>query len=136
LTLICEEPVPPYQRPPLSKKYMLGKMTAERLWLRPESFYAENGIELRTGTPVTAIDRDARTVRLGGEDLFWDALALTTGSRPLPLPATLGGDLAGVNLMRTLADADRMAPEFTPGRRVLVVGGGYIGLESASVAAA
>lgn len=136
ISLICEEPVPPYQRPPLSKKYMLGKVTAERLWLRPESFYAENGIELRTGTSVTAIDRTARTVRLGGEDLPWDALALATGSRPRPLPAAIGGGLEGVNLMRTLADADRMAPEFTPGRRVLVVGGGYIGLESASVAAA
>ena len=136
ITLVCEEPRPPYQRPPLSKKYLLGEMAVERLYLRPESFYAESGIELRTGASATGIDRRARTLRVGNEDLRWDALALTTGARPRRLPPALGGDLAGVFLMRTLADADLMAPEFVPGRRALVVGGGYIGLESAAVAAA
>lgn len=135
LTLIADEPVPPYQRPPLSKKYLLGEMEVERLYLRPESFYLEHGIELRSGVPVTAIDRAARTVRLGAEDLRYDALALTTGALPRRLPAAIGGELPGVYLMRTLLDADLMEPEFRPGRRVLIVGGGYIGLEAAAVAA-
>ena len=135
LTLVADEPVPPYQRPPLSKKYLLGEMSVERLYLRPESFYAEQGVELRTGAPATAIDRAARTVRVGAEDLPYDALALTTGALPRRLPPAIGGGLPGVYLMRTLADADRMEPEFRPGRRVLIVGGGYIGLEAAAVAA-
>lgn len=135
LTLIGAEPVLPYQRPPLSKKYLLGYMALERLFLRPESFYTENEIEIRAGTTVTAIDTGARTVRMGDEDLPWDKLALATGSKPRCLPDGCGGDLAGVHYMRTLADADRMAPEFQPGARVLVIGGGYIGLESAAVAA-
>lgn len=136
ITLIGDEPAPPYQRPPLSKKYLLGEMAVERLYLRPESFYAEHDVALRTGTPVTALDRAARTVRVGGEDIAWDALALTTGALPRRLPRSVGGDLDGVYCMRSLADADRMAPEFREGRRALVVGGGYIGLESAAVAAA
>jgi 3-phenylpropionate/trans-cinnamate dioxygenase ferredoxin reductase component len=136
ITLVCDEAQPPYQRPPLSKKYLMGEMAVERLFLRPESFYAEQRVELRTGAPATAIDRNAHTVRVGGEELTWDALALTTGALPRRLPAAMGGDLSGVYLMRTLADADRMAPEFVAGRRVLVVGGGYIGLEAAAVAAA
>ena len=135
LTLVCDEPVPPYQRPPLSKKYLLGEMAVERLYLRPESFYAEHGIDLRTGAPVTAVDRASRTVRIGAEALPYDKLALTTGALPRPLPAAIGGALPGVYLMRTLADADRMEPEFRPCRRVLIVGGGYIGLETAAVAA-
>jgi 3-phenylpropionate/trans-cinnamate dioxygenase ferredoxin reductase subunit len=135
LTLIGDEPVPPYQRPPLSKKYLLGEISVERLYLRPESFYAEHDVTLRLGRPVAAIDRAARTVRLGDEELPYDALALTTGALPRRLPAAIGGELPGVYLMRTLADADRMEPEFRPGRRVLIVGGGYIGLEAAAVAA-
>jgi 3-phenylpropionate/trans-cinnamate dioxygenase ferredoxin reductase subunit len=135
ITLIGAEPVPPYQRPPLSKAYLLGEMTLERLFLRPESFYADQGITLRLGQPVGAIDPVARTVTLGGELLEYDALALTTGSLPRRLPALIGGDLPGVHVVRALADVDAMAPEFQPGRRVVIVGGGYIGLEAAAVAA-
>ncbi|ETX28463.1 NAD(P)/FAD-dependent oxidoreductase [Roseivivax isoporae] len=135
LTLVGAEPVPPYQRPPLSKAYLLGEMTAERLYLRPESFYAEQDIALRTGAPATAIDRAARTVTVGGEALRYDALALTTGSVPRRLPAAMGGHLDGVVTVRSLADVDAMAHRFGPGARVLVVGGGYIGLEAAAVAA-
>ncbi len=134
LTLIGDEPVPPYQRPPLSKKYLLGEMALERLFLRPESFYAEHGIELRLGRAVTRIDPASRRVFLGEEALDYDQLALTTGAEPRPLPAAMGGDLAGVHLVRRLADIDRMAAEFAPGRHVLIVGGGYIGLEAAAVA--
>ena len=135
VTLIGEEPAPPYQRPPLSKAYLLGEMEAERLWLRSAEFYAENGITLRLGRRVTAIDTVARTVSLGDEVLGYDELALTTGAIPRRLPAVIGGDLAGVYTVRTLADVDAMRAEFTPGARVVIVGGGYIGLEAAAVAA-
>ncbi|MSU91948.1 pyridine nucleotide-disulfide oxidoreductase [Rhodobacteraceae bacterium 2CG4] len=137
LTLIGAEPHPPYQRPPLSKKYLLGEMAPERLFLRPLSFYAENDIALRTGTRVTGIDRQARQIHLaGGAPVPYDKLALCLGSRPRRLPPGLGGSLQGVYTVRDLADVDRMAPEFAAGRRALIVGGGYIGLEAAAVAAA
>ncbi len=135
ITLIGAEPVPPYQRPPLSKAYLLGEMALERLFLRPESFYADHGIDLRLGQRVTAIDRAARTVALGDDVLPYDALALTTGSVPRRLPALIGGDLRGVHLVRDLADVDAMGPRFQTGAKAIIVGGGYIGLEAAAVAA-
>ena len=135
ITLLGEEPVPPYQRPPLSKKYLLGEMAPERLFLRPRSAYAEAGIELRTGTRVTAIDRAAREVVTGEDRLGYDTLVLATGSRPRRLPPAIGGDLGGVHVVRTLADVDLMAPGVREGARLLIVGGGYIGLEAAAVAA-
>ena len=136
ITLIGDEPVPPYQRPPLSKKYLLGEMALERLYLRPGAAYAEAGIDLRTGTQATAIDRAAREVVLSGDErLGYDTLVLATGSRPRRLPAAIGGDVQGVHVVRTLADADAMAPGVVAGARVLIVGGGYIGLEAAAVAA-
>ncbi|MBY4894512.1 FAD-dependent oxidoreductase [Rhodobacteraceae bacterium N5(2021)] len=134
ITLIGDEPVPPYQRPPLSKAYLLGEMALDRLFLRPEAWYAENGIELRLGAPVDAIDAGAKTVTVGRDVLPYDALVLATGSTPRRLPAKIGGDLAGVHVVRTLADVDAMEPEVTQGRRALIVGGGYIGLEAAAVA--
>ncbi|AWZ20582.1 pyridine nucleotide-disulphide oxidoreductase family protein [Roseovarius sp. TM1035] len=135
ITLIGEEPVPPYQRPPLSKKYLLGDMALERLYLRPESYYAEAGIDLRLNARVTAIDRAAQEVVIGTERLGYAHLVLATGSRPRHLPAAIGGELGGVHVVRTLADVDAMAPGFVQGARVLIVGGGYIGLEAAAVAA-
>jgi 3-phenylpropionate/trans-cinnamate dioxygenase ferredoxin reductase component len=135
LTLIGAESVPPYQRPPLTKKYLAGEMGLDRLLLRPATFYADHDIALRLGAPVAQIDTAARQVHLGGGVLPYDQLALTTGSTPRRLPAAIGGNLAGVYVARDLADADAMMPEFEAGRRVLVVGGGYIGLEAAAVAA-
>jgi 3-phenylpropionate/trans-cinnamate dioxygenase ferredoxin reductase component len=135
ITLIGEEPSPPYQRPPLSKAYLLGEMGAERLWLRSAEFYADHDITLRLGQPVTAIDAAAQTVTVGGDILHYDHLALTTGSIPRRLPAAIGGDLAGIYTVRSLADVDAMRGEFVAGRRVVVIGGGYIGLEAAAVAA-
>ncbi len=135
ITIIGEEPVPPYERPPLSKGYLLGEQARERLFLRPAEIYAEKGIDLRLGTRVTAIDADVKTVTLGDDTLSFDQLALTTGSVPIRLPARIGGDLSGVFTVRTLADIDAMSPHFVEGARVLVVGGGYIGLEAAAVAA-
>ncbi|MFV0244149.1 MAG: NAD(P)/FAD-dependent oxidoreductase [Qingshengfaniella sp.] len=135
ITLICGEADLPYQRPPLSKAYLLGEMERERLYLRPDSYYAEQKIEVLCGTPVTAIDRTAKTVSLGDRSIPYDMLALTTGSVPRRLPATIGGDLGNVFTVRGLADVDAMAPEMQAGRHVLIVGGGYIGLEAAAVAA-
>jgi 3-phenylpropionate/trans-cinnamate dioxygenase ferredoxin reductase subunit len=135
ITLIGEEPVLPYQRPPLSKAYLLGDMALDRLFLRPASFYEDQNITLRTGVRVSAIDPKAKTVTVGDDDLHYDHLVLATGSVPRRLPAAIGGDLEGVLEVRTLADADAMAPRFPEGKRVLIVGGGYIGLEAAAVAA-
>ncbi|WP_425092860.1 NAD(P)/FAD-dependent oxidoreductase [Tropicimonas sp. S265A] len=134
LTLIGAETAPPYQRPPLSKAYLLGEMEQERLYLRPESFYADHDIQLRLGQPVTSIDTAAQTVTLGEETLAFDQLALTTGSVPRRLPAAIGGDLRNVFTVRTLADVDAMRSVMTKGACVLIVGGGYIGLEAAAVA--
>jgi 3-phenylpropionate/trans-cinnamate dioxygenase ferredoxin reductase subunit len=135
ITLIGEEPAPPYQRPPLSKKYLLGEMELERLYLRPESFYSENGIDLHLNETATAIDRADKVVIAGGHTLAYDHLVLTTGSVPRRLPPAIGGALQGVYTVRDLKDVDSMAPEFRDGARVLIVGGGYIGLEAAAVAA-
>ena len=135
ITLIGEEPILPYQRPPLSKGYLLGEMGADRLTLRSADFYAEHDIALRLGAPVSAIDPKARTVTLGTETIRYDDLVLTTGSVPRRLPAAIGGDLAGVYTVRTIADVDAERAEFSPGRRLVIVGGGYIGLEAAAVAA-
>ena len=135
ITLIGEEPVPPYQRPPLSKAYLMGDMTQERLLLRPAAFYDENDIQLRMKTRVDAIDAAKQTISVGAETLHYDDLVLTTGSTPNRLPDRIGGALDGVFVVRDLADVDAMAPRFVDGKKVLIVGGGYIGLEAASVAA-
>ena len=135
VTLIGEEPFAPYQRPPLSKTYLLGEMALERLYLRPEELYRNQNIELRLGTQVTAIDPIAGVVSLGEETLAYDQLALTTGSTPRLLPETIGGRLKNVFAMRGLADVDAMRPAFERGGHVLIIGGGYIGLEAAAVAA-
>jgi 3-phenylpropionate/trans-cinnamate dioxygenase ferredoxin reductase subunit len=134
VTLIGAETAPPYQRPPLSKAYLLGDMTLERLFLRPESFYSDYNIDLMLGTHVDSIDPASQTIRVNGDDMAYDSLVLTTGSVPRRLPASIGGALDGVHVVRDLADVDAMAPRFTKGARVLIVGGGYIGLEAASVA--
>lgn len=135
LTLICEEPDLPYQRPPLSKKYLMGEMERERLYLRPASFYEDSGITLITDQRVTEIDPRGKTVTAGGYDIAYTQLALTTGSVPRRLPDAVGGNLGDVHVVRTLADIDAMAPAFAQGNRALIVGGGYIGLEAAAVAA-
>lgn len=133
ITLFAAEPHPPYQRPPLSKKYLGGEWGAERLWLHPPAFWAENRIELRLGTAVTAIDPVARTLTAGGATHPWTHLILATGTRPRPLPAGFAGR-SNVFEIRTLADIDRFRPVLRPGARLAVLGGGYIGLETAAVA--
>ena len=135
LTLVGDEPFAPYQRPPLSKAYLSGEFARERLFLKPDSFYAESNCELRLGVPAKRIDRQAKTVELAdGATLSYDRLLLTTGAevRKLPIP---GGALKGVHYLRGIADVDALRPRLTPGARFAVVGGGYIGLEVAAVAA-
>ncbi|MCX8999161.1 FAD-dependent oxidoreductase [Rhizobiaceae bacterium BDR2-2] len=151
IVIVGDEPVPPYQRPPLSKKYLLGEMSFERLTYRPDAWYGENGVELRLSTRAVGIERAGKRLILeqageghdavsggkapeGGSSLDYGTLVLATGATPRRLPAVIGGDLQGVFEVRNKADADRLAVEMQPGRRLLVVGGGYIGLEAAAVA--
>jgi 3-phenylpropionate/trans-cinnamate dioxygenase ferredoxin reductase subunit len=135
IILIGDEKHRPYQRPPLSKAYLLGETTIDRLQFRPERFYADNRIELLLSTRVLSVSRDRRSVTLSdGGTLSYDHLAFATGARPRLLPDEVGGGLAGVHYMRTLDDADRLAAVCRGGSKLLVVGGGYIGLEAAAVA--
>lgn len=134
LTIVGDEPYAPYQRPPLSKAYMAGDFVRERLFLKPDSFYAESGCELRLGVTASAIDRGARNIALSdGSLLAYDRLLLTTGARVRPLPCP-GADLPGVYYLRGIDDSDALRRHLVPGHRLAVVGGGYIGLEVAAVA--
>jgi len=135
ITLIGEETIPPYQRPPLSKGYLLGELDRERLFLKPEASYGGHNIRLMMGPPVAGIDAVEQKISVAGEAISYDDLILTTGSIPIALPPSFGGALGGVYGIRTLADIDAMEPEFVAGRKVLIVGGGYIGLEAAAVSA-
>ncbi len=134
ITVVGEEPHVPYQRPPLSKQYLGGEVGLAKLYLRPLEWYRDAGIELISDTAVTGIDRAAKTIALSdGRTLEYDRLALTTGSRPRTLPIP-GVDLPGVFYLRTIQDVDRILKHFFPGRRLAVIGGGYIGLEATAVA--
>ncbi|MGZ9113145.1 MAG: NAD(P)/FAD-dependent oxidoreductase [Brevundimonas sp.] len=136
IVLAGEEPAAPYQRPPLSKAWLKGEADLEALLLRPESFYAEHGIELRTGVTATAIDPAARSVSFAdGTVEPYDALILATGStaRRLAIP---GADRPELLELRTLAHAERLKAALGPGRRLAIVGGGYVGLEAAASARA
>ena len=125
ITIIAAEASHPYQRPPLSKKYLLGEADLSRLMFRPESWYPDNNVDIRLSTEVTAIDRDAKTVTLSdGSVLHYQFLALATGATPRRLPAEIGGDLDGVFTVRDYRDADRLGLEMQEGRRALVVGDG------------
>lgn len=136
ITIIGEEPLPPYQRPPLSKAWLKGEAQAADLLLRPAEFYADKAIALRLGTRVSAIDRTARTVTLdNGERVPYDRLVLATGSRLRQLTVP-GHDAAGVLELRTAANAEAIKARIAPGVRLAVVGGGYVGLEVAASARA
>ncbi|MDM9648051.1 FAD-dependent oxidoreductase [Rhizobium sp. S163] len=135
ITILGAEDVLPYQRPPLTKKYLLGQMSFDRLLFRPEQWFTDNDVEIRLSTWVEQIKRDKKQVVLqDGSTIDYGTLALTTGSTPRGLPAAIGGDLEGVYVARDKRDADLLAAEMRPGRRVLIIGGGYIGLEAAAVA--
>jgi 3-phenylpropionate/trans-cinnamate dioxygenase ferredoxin reductase subunit len=137
LIIIGDEPVPPYQRPPLSKKYVSGELEVDRLLIRPRDWYVEQRIGLRLNQRVTAISPREHTITCAdGSTLRYRQLALTTGARPRNLPAEIGGTLPGVVTIRGLADADAIIPQLKVGANLVVVGGGYIGLEAAAVTAA
>ena len=132
LTLVGDEPVLPYQRPPLSKKYFAGTLERDRLFIRHATFYAEHRVDLRLGRRATAIDRAARRVTLDdGATLAYDALVLATGSRARRVTVP-GSELGGIHYLKRLVDADRLRDEARPGRRAVIIGGGYIGLEVAA----
>jgi 3-phenylpropionate/trans-cinnamate dioxygenase ferredoxin reductase subunit len=134
LTLVGDEPVLPYQRPPLSKEHLAS--TGAPLPLRAERFFTDRRIDLRTGVTATAIDRATRTVQLDdGDTLPYDVLVLATGAATRT-PAVPGTDLAGIHALHTLADADALRAELPRVRSVLVVGAGFIGLEVAAAARA
>ena len=136
IVLIGDEPVLPYQRPPLSKSYLAGQSGIDDLWLRPAEFYAKQQIDLVYGDAVTAIDRGQQRLHLAsGINLSWDHLIFATGAgcRPLAMP---GAELDGVLALRTLADADALRQRLNEASEVVVVGAGFIGLEFAAVALA
>ncbi|QRM54460.1 FAD-dependent oxidoreductase [Sinorhizobium sp. BG8] len=135
ITIVSAEATLPYQRPPLSKKYLLGEADLERLHFRAESWYPENDVEVKLSTEVAWIDRAGKTVSLSdGSMLEYEYLALATGATPRRLPDAIGGNLKGVFTVRDYLDADRLGLEMQEGRKALIVGGGYIGLEAAAVA--
>lgn len=136
IVLVGEEPLAPYQRPPLSKAWLKGEADADSLALKDPDWYAENDCDLRLGVRATAVDRGARTVALStGETLAWDVLVIATGARARKLPIP-GADLKGVLELRTAADAETLKAALGPGRRLAIVGGGYVGLEAAASARA
>ncbi|WP_347139482.1 FAD-dependent oxidoreductase [Paracoccus sp. SSK6] len=134
ITVIGAEPAAPYQRPPLSKAYLLGQMGLDRLMLRSPEWWDDQNIPLRLDEVAQAIDPVRRVVTTDKEEVGYDALALTTGASARRLPAAMGGDLPSVHAIRSLADVDALAPQMRAGRRLIVIGGGYIGLEAAAVA--
>ena len=136
IVLIGEEPLPPYQRPPLSKAWLKGEATAESLALKPLSFYGENNIDLRLGVQAVAIDRETKTVSLSeGDPVAYDVLVLAMGARARRLTIP-GADLTGVMELRTAADAEQLKEALGAGKTLAVVGGGYVGLEAAASARA
>ena len=134
LVLIGQENYLPYQRPPLSKKYMAGEMTLERLFLRPKEFYTEKNVELHIGKSALRIDPDQKIVEFNDGNLDYDHLVLATGSRPRDLPPYIGGKVKNLFTMRDLNDANSIGTFMKSGMRLLIVGGGYIGLEAAATA--
>ena len=132
LVLIGAEPQPPYERPPLSKEYLRGESSFEQVLFQPLDFYAENDIETRFGDRVTRVDAAAKVVELDrGERVAYGALLVATGgqNRRIPIP---GIDLEGIYSLRTVGDSDRIRAEISPGRKAVVVGMGFIGLEVAA----
>ena len=132
VTVIGEEPYPPYERPPLSKEVLLGKEPAESSYLWPEGSFDELGIELRTGVEATAIDRETRTVSLSdGGSTVYDKLLIATGGRVRKLPIA-GAQLDGVHYLRGIDDSAAIRADLGEGAKLLVIGGGWIGLEVAA----
>jgi 3-phenylpropionate/trans-cinnamate dioxygenase ferredoxin reductase subunit len=133
LVVFAGEPHPPYERPPLSKGYLLGNEPAEKALVNDVGWYAEHDVDLRTGVTVDAIDPGARTLTAGGEELTWSGLLLATGATPRRL-ALADDSGAPVHYLRTLDDSTALKAQLTSGARIGIIGGGWIGLEVASAA--
>jgi 3-phenylpropionate/trans-cinnamate dioxygenase ferredoxin reductase subunit len=134
LVMVGDEAYAPYQRPPLSKTYLMGTLDRERLFLKPDAFYAEAKCELLLNATASAIDRAKKVVTLSdGITLPYDKLLIATGSRVREIKCP-GADLPGVFYLRSIADVDKLRPAFETAKNVAIVGGGYIGLEVGAVA--
>jgi 3-phenylpropionate/trans-cinnamate dioxygenase ferredoxin reductase component len=134
VVLVGEEPHPPYQRPPLSKNYLAGEFDQASLYLKPRSVYESAGQQLWLGVRAEQIDRDEKSIRLSDQNtLKYDRLVLATGSHVRRLKAP-GSDLEGIHYLHDIADADALRNQLLPGKRLVIVGGGYIGLEVAASA--
>jgi len=135
ITMLGDEPFIPYQRPPLSKQYLSGEQAIDRVYLRPQKFYDDKNITVKTGVTVARIDRSSKTVHTtAGESFSYDDLVIATGSRARKLSIE-GSNLGGIHYLRTVADVDAIRSEMGAGKKLVIVGGGYIGLEVAAVAA-
>ncbi len=133
IVLVGDEPHLPYQRPPLSKKFLSGNLPADRLFVRPASFYADPQIEVRLDTRITKVDRKRKTVIAdNGDKIIYDKLILALGSRVRRLPVD-GANLDGVHYLRCIADVERIRAELPNKKNAVIVGAGYIGLEVAAV---
>lgn len=132
IILVGDEPYLPYQRPPLSKKFLSGDMPAERLYVKPASFYEDPQVELRLETRISEIDRDHKTLKTNNGDIAYDKLILALGSRVRRLDIE-GADLDGVHYLRNIADVDGIHAELQNKKNAVIVGAGYIGLEVAAV---
>jgi 3-phenylpropionate/trans-cinnamate dioxygenase ferredoxin reductase subunit len=133
ITIIGDEAHVPYQRPPLSKQYLAGTQGTDKVYLRAEKFYADKDIQLMLDTRATQIDPGTKTINLdNGETIAYEKLLISTGSRPRKL-STEGSDLSGIHYLRTMDDVDGIRADVKPGANLVIVGGGYIGLEVAAV---
>jgi 3-phenylpropionate/trans-cinnamate dioxygenase ferredoxin reductase component len=133
IVMVGDEPFPPYQRPPLSKKFLTERGKPESLYLRPESFWRDHSVTPVLGVPVKSVDLAGRKVVLAdGQELAYSTLVFATGTCARPLPVT-GVDLDGVFSLRAIGDVQRLRPALDAVNRVVIVGGGYIGLEVAAV---
>ncbi|MBS0491121.1 MAG: FAD-dependent oxidoreductase [Proteobacteria bacterium] len=136
ITMVGDEPIPPYQRPPLSKAWLKGEADADSLALKPLEFYAEQNIDFRPNLQAVKLARSDKVVTLSdGSTVSYDILIIATGMRAIRLPIE-GVDLQGVLTLRTAADAEAIKAALGPGKRLAIVGGGYIGLEVAASARA
>jgi 3-phenylpropionate/trans-cinnamate dioxygenase ferredoxin reductase subunit len=133
IVLIGEEPYLPYQRPPLSKKFLAGKLSAERLFFKPASFYDDPGIDLHLATRIARIERTSKElVTADGKTVSYDKLILALGARTRKI-SVAASSLSGIHYLRGIADVERLKAEIAPGKRIVIVGAGYIGLEVAAV---
>ena len=136
ITLLGQEPNAPYERPPLSKDYLQGKAERDSIFVHPEPWYAEHAVELSLGSAVTSLDPASRTVTTAtGERMSYDKLLLATGSKPRHLDVP-GADLDGAYYLRNVEDSDGLKIKFADANRVVIIGAGWIGLETASAARA